>query len=73
MELVPRGYTAKGLELIAKAEFSVDMVRNLLDFAQAVGEDQTVTVEIRQWGVWVRVPAGPPAFIGSMDIMTDKN
>lgn len=57
MELVPRGYTAKGLELIAKAEFSVDMVRNLLDFAQAVGEDQTVTVEIRQWGVWVRVPA----------------
>jgi len=52
--------------LIVSAEFTIQMVRNLLVVFEAASNGQSLTVEMREQGVWVLTPEGHPLFIGPM-------
>ena len=53
------------LKLLAKAKFTPDMVLNL---KMVLDQNESVEVEIREWGVWAVTEHGARLFIGSTDL-----
>lgn len=54
-------------DLIARADFTPDMIRNLLVVSEATSEGRTITVELRSYGVWAVTPDGQRLFVGHVE------
>lgn len=54
-------------QLLGSAEFTLDMIRNLLVVAEATAEGRPVTVEFRSFGVWALTPEGHRLFVGHVE------
>ncbi len=54
-------------QLLARAEFTLDMIRNLLVVAEATAEGRPVMVEFRSFGVWALTPEGHRLFVGHVE------
>ncbi|WP_157935883.1 hypothetical protein [uncultured Paracoccus sp.] len=65
MESISDRVTVGYLPLVAKADFTIDMVRNLLLMFEVRESDNPVTIELREWGVWAVTAEGVRLFIGA--------
>lgn len=65
MDIISGRVTAGHVPLVAKADFTADMVRNLLVMFEDSEKDEPVTIELREWGVWAVNADGVRLFIGS--------
>ncbi len=56
--------SANGREVLARAEFTIDMLRNLLVVFEAASGDKPVLVELCDRAVWAVTPDGHRLLIG---------
>lgn len=65
MDCISDRVTAGYLPLVAKADLTIDMVRNLLLMFAVRESDDPVTIELREWGIWAVTAEGVRLFIGA--------
>ena len=53
--------------LVGRADFTLEMIRNLLVVAEATGEGRPITVEFRSFGIWALTPEGHRLFVGHVE------
>lgn len=71
MDCISDRVTAGYVPLVAKADFTIDMVRNLLLMFEVRESDTPVTLEFREWGVWAVTAEGVRLFIGATKELPD--
>lgn len=62
----------RGVKIHASAEFTADMAENLVSIFQRTGDDERVTVNISNMGVWAVLGNGMRVFIGATEVF-DQN
>lgn len=65
MKLVPDYPIPSSHVILARARFTRDMAANLTALCSELGENDSIMVEICDWGIWGRLPSGARLFIGS--------
>lgn len=58
----------RGVKIHASAEFTADMADNLVSIFQRTGDDERVTVNISNMGVWAVLDNGMRVFIGATEV-----
>jgi hypothetical protein len=65
MKTIAERVTPKNLTVLASAEFTPDMAKNLVQMCAQAREGECVVLQICNWGVWAVTSHGIRMFIGS--------
>lgn len=73
MKTIADRVTPKGLNVVARADFTSDMAANLMSMCEHLGDGETISVEICDWGVWGKTGNGMRLFLGSTTAMQKEH